>query len=196
MRHRKHRRKLGRTSSHRKAMLENLVISLLTHQRIRTTVARAKEARKLADRVISLAKQGTLPDRRKAFGILQDRSLVKELFDEVAPRFKERAGGYTRLIRCGPRPGDGAQMAILELVELKGPVARKERKATKEAKPPKEEKGPPKPPAKKEPEVIQAEPPEPKAEAPAPVAPPKPPKVPPKGLKFLEGLRKKFRKRT
>lgn len=187
MRHRKHRRKLGRTSSHRKAMLENLVISLLTHQRIRTTVAKAKEARKLADRVISLAKQGTLPDRRKAFGILQNRSLVKELFDEVAPRFKERAGGYTRLIRCGPRPGDGAQMAILELVELKGPVTHKARKATKGAKPPKEEKAP---------EVIQAEPPAPKAEAPAPVAPPKPPKVPPKGLKFLEGLRKKFRKRT
>lgn len=181
MRHRKDRRKLGRTSSHRKAMLENLVISLLTHQRIRTTVAKAKEARRLADRVISLAKEGSLPARRRAFGILQDRSLVKELFDEVAPRFKERAGGYTRLIRCGPRPGDGAQMAILELVE--------------EAKPPKEKKVPPKPP-KGKPEVIQAEPPAPNAEAPAPVAPPKPPEVPPKGPRFLEGLRKRFRKRT
>lgn len=174
MRHRKRRGKLGRTTSHREAMLKNLVCSLLVRQRVRTTVAKAKEGKKVADRVITLAKEGTLSARRKAFGILKDRTLVKETFNEIAPRFKERSGGYTRLIRCAPRPGDGAEMAILELVEQR-PLAAKGKRA-KKVKPPSETK------ALQGPQEVEKKEHEPEV-----------PEVRPKGPKFLEGLRKYFR---
>ncbi len=195
MRHRKHKRKLGRTSSHRKAMLRNLVSSLVIHQKVRTTVAKAKEARRLADGVITLAKQGTLPARRQAFGILQDRTLVKKVFDEIAPNFKERSGGYTRILRVGPRQGDGAQMAILELVEPIVSVAKEGKAAKVRAKPPREKKELPK--VKKAPEEARPAGPKPTGikEAPEPEVPPTPPEARPERPKFLEGLRKHFRRR-
>lgn len=196
MRHRCKTNKLGRTTSHRKAMLDNMVSSLISHQKVRTTVAKAKEAKKLADRVITLAKHGALKDRRAAFGILQDRSLVKRLFDEIAPNFSHRPGGYTRLLRCGPRPGDGAEMAILELVEVKTTPPPKGKPA-KKVKAPKEEKLEPTPkkskgvpPKKEKPALPEAPEPEAKEEKPSP------PEAKPKGSKFLEGLRRQFRRKT
>lgn len=110
-------RKLGRPSDHRLAMLRNLVRSLLMHERVETTVTRAKEARRLAEQMITLAKQNTLHARRQARAFLNDESLVKHLFDNIAPRYRERQGGYTRIVRVGRRRGDATETAVLELVE-------------------------------------------------------------------------------
>ena len=118
MRHNVRGRKLGRTSSHRTAMFRNQLASLVTHERIRTTLHKAKELRPLADRLVTHGKGGTVHHRRMARRWLADRALVKKLFDEIAPRFEERPGGYTRVVKLGPRLGDGAEMAILEWVEL------------------------------------------------------------------------------
>jgi len=116
MRHRVKGRKLGRTTAHRTALLRNLVTSFLEKERIRTTLAKAKEARPLAEKMITLAKSGTLHSRRLALRFVRKESAVKKLFDDLGPRFSERPGGYSRIVRLGPRSGDGADMAMLELV--------------------------------------------------------------------------------
>lgn len=116
MRHRKAGRKLGRTAAHRKAMLRNMVTSLFEHERIVTTVPKAKEARRVADKMITLAKRGDLHARRQAHAYIQSKDVVAKLFDEIQEQFSSRQGGYTRIIRTGVRHGDAAQMAILELV--------------------------------------------------------------------------------
>src|SRR4030088_1330698 len=114
MRHMNQGRKLNRTSAHRKALFRNLVLALLKHERIKTTDAKAKELRHFADRMITLGKRGDLAARRLAFNFMQSRDAVKKLFDEIAPRFKERPGGYTRVIKFGFRRGDAAALSIIE----------------------------------------------------------------------------------
>ena len=109
-------RKLGRPTDQRKAMLRNLVTSLLREERIETTVTRAKETKRMADRMITLAKRGDLHARRQVLAYVYDEDVVKKLFDEIAPNYKERNGGYTRLVQTGPRRGDAAPMCKLELV--------------------------------------------------------------------------------
>ena len=117
MRHRMSGRKLNRTSSHRKAMLSNMAVSLLTHEQIKTTLPKAKEMRRVADRMISLGKRGTLHARRQAFAFLRDDAAVRKLFDSLADRYKDRPGGYTRVLKAGFRYGDAAPMAVIELVD-------------------------------------------------------------------------------
>lgn len=116
MRHRKISGKLSRTTAHRKALLSNLVKSLIAHERIFTTLPKAKIASSWADRMVSLAKQKNLSSERQAVSFLTDRTLVKKLFKEIGPRFQDRQGGYTRVIRLDRRPGDRAYMAALEWV--------------------------------------------------------------------------------
>ena len=116
MRHRKSGRQLSRNSSHRWALIRNLITSLLRVEKIQTTDAKAKELRRWADRVITLGKEGSLHARRQVLGIVQDKAVVRKLFDTIAPRFKERPGGYTRIIKIGWRRGDAAQMSLIELV--------------------------------------------------------------------------------
>lgn len=117
MRHNVDGRKLGRTASHRRALYRNLVISLIQHERIRTTTPKAKEARRLADRLITFAKRGDLSARRHVASILNDKAAVQKLFDELGPRYASRPGGYTRVVKFSkPRQGDAADMALLELV--------------------------------------------------------------------------------
>jgi len=121
MRHRKRRGKLGVPTAHRRAMLRNLVTNLLIYERIKTTVPKAKEARRFADRMITLGKAGTLAARRRALAFIQRKDIVHKLFEEIAPRFKERKGGYTRIIKIGPRyTSDAAPMSYLELTERAG----------------------------------------------------------------------------
>lgn len=122
MRHRKSGAKLGRTSTHRKAMLRNMVTSLLEHERIVTTVPKAKEARRVADKMITLAKRGDLHARRQALAYIRSKDIVAKLFDEIEPQYADRQGGYTRIIRTGTRRGDAAPMAILELVAYEDAV--------------------------------------------------------------------------
>lgn len=109
-------RKLGRTTPHRKAMLRNQVTSLLREEKIETTVTRAKETQRMAQKMITLGKKGDLHARRQVLSYIYDKEVVKKLFDEIAPKYAERNGGYTRILRVGPRRGDGAEIAILELV--------------------------------------------------------------------------------
>ncbi len=117
MRHNKSGRRLGRNSSHRKAMLRNLVTSLLDHERITTTDARAKEVRKLAEKMITLGKRGDLHARRQALSVIFDKTVVAKLFDRLAPRYEDRKGGYTRIIKVGNRAGDNASVSIIEFVD-------------------------------------------------------------------------------
>ena len=117
MRHRKKTLHLGRQAAHRHALLANLVCSLIKHKRVTTTATRAKAARSLADKMVTLGKKGTLHHRRQALAALGQPALVKKLFEEIAPQFKERQGGYTRFTRLGRRLGDAAPTAILEWVE-------------------------------------------------------------------------------
>jgi len=117
MRHRKAGRRLGRTSSHRDAMMRNMVTSLLDQERIVTTVAKAKEARRVAEQMITLGKKGDLHARRQALAYIRSKSIVAKLFDQLSSQYAERQGGYTRIIRTGSRMGDAAPMAILELVD-------------------------------------------------------------------------------
>ncbi len=117
MRHRMSGRKFDRPGDERTALLRGLVGDLLRHERLKTTEAKAKELRPLAEKMITLGKDGTVHARRQAFAYVRDKDVVKKLFDEIAPRFTERAGGYTRIIKLGPRLGDGAAMAQVELVE-------------------------------------------------------------------------------
>jgi len=114
MRHMNQGRKLNRTSAHRKALFRNLVLALLKHERIKTTDAKAKDLRHFADRMVTLGKRGDVAARRLAFNFLQSRDDVKKLFDEIAPRFKDRNGGYTRVVKFGFRRGDAAPLSIIE----------------------------------------------------------------------------------
>ncbi|RPH57552.1 50S ribosomal protein L17 [bacterium] len=154
MRHAVKGRKLGRTSSHREALFRNQLQSLVLNERIVTTLPKAKELRPIAEKVITRGKHGSLHDRRWVLAWVLRRELVKKVFDEIAPRFQERPGGYLRIVKLGPRQGDGAEMAVLELVERqdaapaeappkssakKAPRPKKD-EASKEAKPKKETK--------------------------------------------------------
>lgn len=116
MRHAKKGRKIGSSASHRKAILEGLARQVIVHERIQTTEAKAKELRPMLEKVITLGKKGDLHSRRQALAILGDREIVHKLFAEVGPRYGERAGGYTRILKLGPRQGDAAPMALIELV--------------------------------------------------------------------------------
>lgn len=117
MRHRVQGRKLGRTTAHRKALFRNQLTSLFTHERIVTTVAKAKELRPQAERMVTLARTGSLADRRMILRTVPDKEVVRKLFDDIAPRFVDRAGGYTRIMRLGRRRGDNAELAIIEFVD-------------------------------------------------------------------------------
>ena len=116
MRHRKKGRGLSRSPSHRRALLRNMATSLFRHERIRTTTARAKELRPYAERLVTLARRGDLHARRLAARRIADREVLGKLFDEIGPRYAERPGGYTRILKLGPRKGDAADMALIELV--------------------------------------------------------------------------------
>jgi large subunit ribosomal protein L17 len=114
MRHLNAGRKLNRTSAHRKALFKNMVLALIRHERIKTTDPKAKELRRIADRMVTLGKQNDLAARRRAFAFMQSHEAVKKLFDEIAPRFKDRNGGYTRVIKFGHRRGDAAMLSVIE----------------------------------------------------------------------------------
>jgi large subunit ribosomal protein L17 len=118
MRHQKNTRKLGRTSQHRDAMLANLVASLIKHKRVKTTLAKAKAARPLAEKLVTLGKTGTLHARRLAVAKIGQKDIVSLLFKDIAPGFKDRQGGYTRIIKLGPRQSDSAPVALLEWVDF------------------------------------------------------------------------------
>jgi large subunit ribosomal protein L17 len=117
MRHRKKTVKLGRTSAHRNELLANLVCGLIEHRRIKTTVAKAKAARSLAEKMVTLGKKGTLAARRQAIATLKQEGLVRVLFDEITPVFESRSGGYTRILKLGRRMSDSSEMVLLEWVE-------------------------------------------------------------------------------
>lgn len=133
MRHLKSGRKLNRTSAHRRAMLGNMVTSLLLHEQVETTDAKAKELRRWADRMVTLGKRGTLHARRQALAFVRDRKVVAKLFDEIATRFKERPGGYTRITKLGIRQGDAAALSMIELTE-RGDQAKGEAQKKRERK--------------------------------------------------------------
>lgn len=159
MRHSKSGRKLGRSMSHRKALMRNMATSLLTYGRIRTTATKAKELQMVADRLVTLAKRGDLHARRQAIAMVYDDAVVARLFSEIAGWYKERQGGYTRILKLEPRPGDNAPMAFIEFVdrkelgEIKVPVPPKKKfkksGANKPVKAPKAEKAAPKAPKAK-----------------------------------------------
>jgi len=117
MRHRESGRRLNRTSSHRNAMFRNMAVSLMRHELIRTTLPKAKELRRVAEPLITMAKIDSVAKRRLAFSRLRDREIVVKLFNELGPRYRERPGGYLRILKCGYREGDSATMAIVELVD-------------------------------------------------------------------------------
>jgi large subunit ribosomal protein L17 len=129
MRHRMAGRKLGRTTSHRWAMLRNMATSLFRHERITTTVAKAKELRPFAEKLITLAKKETLHARRQVLRHIKDREVVSKLFDTLGPRFATRPGGYSRIVRTSPRRGDSSELAIIELIDSSAPVAAKKKAA-------------------------------------------------------------------
>jgi len=118
VRHRRAGKKLGRDASHRKALYSNLTGALIEHGRIKTTVTKAKAVRPIAEQMITLGRRGDIHARRQATAFLRSQDVVHKLFSEVAPRFRQRAGGYSRIVRLGPRPGDAAEMAYLELVDF------------------------------------------------------------------------------
>ncbi len=149
MRHQKKTIKLGRTAEHRKALLANQVCSLIEHQRIKTTLAKAKAVRPLAERMVTLGKNGSIHARRTAFATLRQKNAVKKLFDDIAPRSAERNGGYTRIVKLGQRHSDSAPMAFIEWVDMEVIEAKPE-----EEKKAKRKKAEPKP---KRPEPERAE---------------------------------------
>ena len=134
MRHLKSGRQLGRNSSHRKAMFRNMVVSLLDHESITTTDSKAKELRKFAERVITLGKKGSLNDRRRARLMVNDRDVLQKLFTTLAERYKERPGGYTRIVKLGLRPGDKAPLSVIQLVQEEVNVKEKTKKKAKTTK--------------------------------------------------------------
>ncbi len=117
MRHAKSGRKLNRTASHRKAMFANMAVALIKHEQIKTTLPKAKDLRRVVDRLITLGKRGDLHARRQALSTLRDNTIAAKLFDQLGPRYKDRPGGYTRVIKAGFRYGDMAPMAVIELVD-------------------------------------------------------------------------------
>jgi len=133
MRHRVAGRKLSRHTQHRRWMFRNMLVSLLDHERLRTTLAKAKELRVWADKIITLGKRNDLHARRQAFALLRSEDIVKKLFGEIAPRFKDRQGGYTRIYRMGWRQGDAAPLSLIELVTT-APTEEKKKSAVKKAK--------------------------------------------------------------
>ena len=135
MRHLVKKKKLQRETAHRRALLRNLVTSFLEKERIRTTLAKAKAARPLAEKMITLARMDSLHAKRQALRFIYKKPVVKKLFEELGPRFSERPGGYTRIVKVGPRAGDGAEMAILELIGSE--FKKKEKKKGKEKAKPK-----------------------------------------------------------
>jgi large subunit ribosomal protein L17 len=177
MRHQKKTIKLGRTAAHRKALLANQVCSLIEHQRIKTTLAKAKAVRPLAERMVTLGKNGSIHARRTALATLRQKTAVKKLFDDIAPRSAERNGGYTRIVKLGQRKSDSAPMAFIEWVDMAEVVEEKpaeEKKAKRkeaEAKPTKAESETVTP-KEEEPAVKEEKP----AEAPAPAEEPQPKK--------------------
>jgi large subunit ribosomal protein L17 len=177
MRHQKKTIKLGRTAEHRKALLANQVCSLIEHQRIKTTLAKAKAVRPLAERMVTLGKNGSIHARRTALATLRQKSAVKKLFDDIAPRSAERNGGYTRIVKLGQRKSDSAPMAFVEWVDMAEVIEEKpaeEKKAKRkeaEAKPTKAESETVTP--KEEESAAKEEKP---AEAPAPAEEPQPKK--------------------
>jgi large subunit ribosomal protein L17 len=147
MRHQKKTVKLGRTAEHRKALLANQVCSLIEHERIKTTLAKAKAVRPLAEKMVTLGKNGSLHARRTALAVLRQKNAVKKLFDNIAPRSATRSGGYTRIIRLGQRKSDSASIAFIEWVDAapvveEKPVEEKPSKPQKETTPAPEEKKP------------------------------------------------------
>jgi large subunit ribosomal protein L17 len=136
MRHRNSGRQLSRNASHRHAMLRNMATSLLQHETIRTTVPKAKELRRVVEPLITLAKVDSIAMRRLAYARLRDENVVEKLFADLGPRFKARAGGYTRILKMEPRPGDSADMALMQLVDS-AVVATEKKEDTKAAKTPK-----------------------------------------------------------
>jgi large subunit ribosomal protein L17 len=164
MRHQKKTIKLGRTADHRRALLANQVCALIQHQRITTTLAKAKAVRPLAERMVTLGKNGSIHARRRALAVLRQKDVVKKLFDDIAQRSAERNGGYTRIVKLGARKSDSARMAFIEWVDAEH-VA--EEKPTKEKKAKRKE--PEAKPQQVTPEAEQPTREEPKAEAPAPI---------------------------
>jgi large subunit ribosomal protein L17 len=140
MRHRVKGRKLGRSPAHRKALFRNQLASLVKEERIRTTLHKAKELRPIAEKVVTQGKRDTVHARRQVNRLLPERDLVKKVFDDIAPRFQERPGGYTRIIKLGPRRGDGAEMALIEFVETGASEPEPEKKKGKKKKEKKEKK--------------------------------------------------------
>lgn len=167
MRHRKNNIRLGRKNTHRVATLKSLACAVLTKETITTTRTKAKEARSFVDGLITKAKNNTPESKREVFAIVRDKGLIETLFNDIAPRFKSRSGGYTRVIPLYPRRGDGSPMAILELVEKK-PVDAKKPKKEADKKEPKPKAKEVKPPAKETPKKAEPVKPgqEPKAERP------------------------------
>lgn len=148
-------RKLGRTSSHRKAMLSNMATSLLRYERITTTLPKAKDVRRIVEKLISKAKKNTLASRREAGKVIRDKEVLKKLFSQIGPKFKGRPGGYTRILKLGQRKGDNASLALIELVEKVAPVVKK--KKEKVEKKPREIKEKKPAPEEKEPKVVKKE---------------------------------------
>jgi len=177
MRHQKKTVKLGRTAAHRKALLANQVCSLIEHQRIKTTLAKAKAVRPLAERMVTLGKNGSVHARRTALATLRQKNAVKKLFDDVAPRSAERNGGYTRIVKLGQRKSDSAPMAFIEwvdagkVVEEKPAEKKKAKRKEAEAKPREKEAIPEEPRAEEQ--AMKEEKP---AEGPAPAEEPQPKK--------------------
>jgi len=168
MRHQKKTVRLGRTAAHRKALLANQVCSLIEHQRIKTTLAKAKAVRPLAEKMVTLGKNGSLHARRTALAVLRQKNAVKKLFAEVAPRSTSRNGGYTRIVRLGQRKSDSASMAFIEWVDALVVEEKPEAEEKAKRKEPK--------PAAKQKDVEQQAKPEEKEVAPAPAEEPKPKK--------------------
>jgi large subunit ribosomal protein L17 len=193
MRHRKKSKRLGRQNSHRKATVKNMARTVLINESIRTTKVKAKVAQSLVDKLITIAKTDSPESKRHIFSIIRDKNIIETLFNDIAPRFKSRNGGYTRLIPLYPRKGDGSPMAILELVEKKPKVeTQKPKKGAKQPKPADNQEAPDAP-AKRE----AKEPKAPKtgqktAEKPAPR--PKQEKQPPKGKGQKGNLFKNFKR--
>jgi large subunit ribosomal protein L17 len=177
MRHQKKTIKLGRTAAHRKALLANQVCSLIEHQRIKTTLAKAKAVRPLAERMVTLGKNGSIHARRTALATLRQKTAVKKLFDDIAPRSAERNGGYTRIVKLGQRKSDSASMAFIEWVDMaevfeeKPAEEKKAKRKETEAKPTKAESETVTP-KEEEPTAKEEKP----AEAPAPSEEPQPKK--------------------
>ena len=170
MRHQKKTIKLGRTAEHRKALLANQVCSLIEHQRIKTTLAKARAVRPLAERMVTLGKNGSIHARRTALATLRQRNAVKKLFDDIAPRSAERNGGYTRIVKLGYRRSDSACMAFIEWVDMAEVV---EEKATEQKK---RKKKPAEPKAEQiEPERVEPKEQEPAEEEEKPAGEPAPP---------------------